>query len=119
PNGIREVFRVRLTSGRQVQATVNHPFLTYDGWRPLGDITVGGRVAVPRHTPGPLARRPMPEPEIIMLAQLLGDGSFVRSQPILPRHEKFIPPPIFSLPGQQVALFVRHHYSQHPFGGFQ
>ena len=108
PSGIREVFRVRLTSGRQVQATANHPFLTYDGWRPLGDITVGCRVAVPRHTPGPLAGRPMPEPEIIMLAQLLGDGSFVRCQPILPSHEKFIPAPIFSLPKQQVALFVRH-----------
>ena len=108
PSGIREVFRVRLTSGRQVQATANHPFLTYDGWRPLGDITVGCRVAVPRHTPGPLAGRPMPEPEIIMLAQLLGDGSFVRGQRILRSHEKFIPAPIFSLPKQQVALFVRH-----------
>ncbi len=108
PSGIRKVFRVRLTSGRQVQATANHPFLTYEGWRPLGDITVGCRVAVPRHTPGPLAGRPMPEPEIIMLAQLLGDRSFVRCQPILPSHEKFIPAPIFSLPEQQVALFVRH-----------
>ena len=108
PSGIREVFRVRLTSGRQVQATANHPFLTYDGWRPLGDITAGCRVAVPRHTPGPLAGRPMPEPEIIMLAHLLGDGSFVRCQQILPSHEKFIPAPIFSLPKQQVALFVRH-----------
>ena len=108
PSGIREVFRVRLTSGRQVQATANHPFLTYDGWRPLGDITAGCRVAVPRHTPGPLAGRPMPEPEIIMLAQLLGDGSFVRCQPILRSGEKFIPAPIFSLPKQQVALFVRH-----------
>ncbi len=36
PSGIREVFRVRLRSGRQVRATANHPFLTYDGWRPLG-----------------------------------------------------------------------------------
>jgi replicative DNA helicase len=82
PSGTREVFRVRLTSGREVQATANHPFLTYDGWRPLGDMTPGSRVAVPRHTPGPLAERFMPEPEIIMLAHLLGDGSFVRNQPI-------------------------------------
>ena len=172
PSGAREVFRVRLTSGRQVQATANHPFLTYDGWRPLGEITVGCRVAVPRHTPGPLAERPMPEPEIIMLAHLLGDGSFVRCQPIryastdeanlaavataarhfgitparddhaaarcmslrlpapyrlargrrnpvavwldslglygLRSYEKFIPGPVFSLPKEQLALFVRH-----------
>ena len=172
PSGVREVFRVRLTSGRQVQATANHPFLTYDGWRPLGEITVGCRVAAPRHTPGPLAERPMPEPEIIMLAHLLGDGSFVRCQPIryastdeanlaavataarhfgitparddhaaarctslrlpapyrvargrrnpvavwldslglygLRSYEKFIPAPVFSLPKEQLALFVRH-----------
>jgi len=114
----------------------------------------------------------MPEAEIIMLAHLLGDGSFVKHQPIryasideenltavadaarhfgitairdeypaarcttlrlpapyrlthgrrnpiaawldsmdlfgLRSHEKFIPPQIFSLPGRQLALFVRH-----------
>jgi replicative DNA helicase len=80
--GTKEVFRVRLRSGREVQATANHPFVTYDGWRPLGSLTVGDRVAVPRHTPGPIDLRPMPEPEVIMLAHLLGDGSFVRNQPL-------------------------------------
>ena len=82
PSGTKEVFRVRLASGREVQATASHPFLTYDGWRSLGDLTTGSRVAVPRHTPGPLQTRPMAEPEIILLAHLLGDGSFVRKQPI-------------------------------------
>ena len=80
--GIKEVFCVRLTSGREVEATANHPFLTYDGWRPLSEISAGSRVAVPRHVPGPLAVRDIPEQEIIMLAHLLGDGSFVRDQPI-------------------------------------
>jgi replicative DNA helicase len=82
PSGIKEVFRVRLTSGREVEATANHPFLTLDGWRPLGDLGPGSRVAVPRRTPTPLETQAMPEPEIIMLAHLLGDGSFVRNQPI-------------------------------------
>jgi replicative DNA helicase len=82
PSGIKEVFRVRLTSGREVEATANHPFLTLDGWRPLGDLGPGSRVAVPRQTPTPLETQVMPEPEIIMLAHLLGDGSFVRNQPI-------------------------------------
>ena len=80
--GVKEVFRVRMASGRQVEATANHPFLTYDGWRPLNEIQTGSRVAVPRHVPAPLEIRDMPEPKIIMLAHLLGDGSFVRNQPI-------------------------------------
>src|SRR5215831_2126752 len=81
-SGIKEVFRVRLASGRELQATANHPFLTYGGWQPLGELTVGSRVAIPRTTPGPLHEQPMPEQEIIMLAHLLGDGSFVKRQPI-------------------------------------
>ncbi len=82
PSGTKEVFRVRLRSGRQVEATASHPFLTYDGWRPLGDLAAGTRVAVPRHTPEPLSVRELPEAQIIMLAHLLGDGSFVRHQPL-------------------------------------
>jgi replicative DNA helicase len=81
-SGTKEVFQVHLKSGREVEATANHPFLTYDGWHPLAEIPVGGRVAVPRHTPAPLAPRDLPESEIIMLGHLLGDGSFVRNQPI-------------------------------------
>ena len=172
PSGVKEVFRVRLTSGREVEATANHPFLTLDGWRPLGDLEPGSRVAVPRQIPGPLHAQAMPEPEFIMLAHLLGDGSFVKNQQIryaskdeanlavvtdaalhfgvsairddypaarcttlrlssphhttharrnpiaawldsmglfgLRSHEKFIPAHIFSLPREQLALFLRH-----------
>jgi replicative DNA helicase len=172
PSGTKEVFRVRLTSGREVEATANHPFLTLDGWRPLGDLDAGSRVAVPRQMPEPLLTQEMPEPELVMLAHLLGDGSFVRNQPIryastdevnltavtdaarhfgitavrdfheaarctslrlpapyhlthgrrnpiaawldsmglfgLRSHEKFIPAQVFSLPKNQLALFLRH-----------
>src|SRR5262245_19771720 len=82
PSGVKEVFRVRLRSGREVMATGNHPFLTYDGWRPLAELAAGSRVAAPRHVPAPLAVQDMPEAEVIMLAHLLGDGSFVKNQPI-------------------------------------
>jgi replicative DNA helicase len=80
--GTKEVLLVRLRSGREVHATANHPFLTLDGWRQLGDIAVGTRVAVPRQVPAPLDERALPDAEIVMLAHLLGDGSFVRNQPI-------------------------------------
>jgi replicative DNA helicase len=171
-SGIKEVFRIKLASGRELRATANHPFLTYSGWKALGELVTGARVAIPRSMPGPLAERPIHEAEIIMLAHLLGDGSFVKRQPIryasvdeenlaavaaaaahfgitpvrdyhavarctsmrlpapyplargrrnpiaewlddlglfgLRSHEKFIPDPIFSLPKQQLALFLRH-----------
>ena len=82
PSGIKEVFRVRLRSGREVEATANHPFLTYGGWTPLGELTPGSRVAVPRSVPKPTSPSELPDPEIVLLAHLIGDGSFVRRQPI-------------------------------------
>ena len=171
-SGIKEVFRIKLASGRELRATANHPFLTYRGWKPLGELATGERIAIPRTMPGPLTERPMHEAEIIMLAHLLGDGSFVKRQPIryasvddenlaavaaaaahfgitpirdyhavarctsmrlpapyalargrrnpiaewlddfglfgLRSHEKFIPDPVFSLPKEQLAVFLRH-----------
>ncbi|MDQ7907063.1 replicative DNA helicase [Phytohabitans sp. ZYX-F-186] len=171
-SGRKEVFRLRLSSGKEIEATANHPFLTFDGWRPLGDITIGARLATPRHIPPPLAISPWAADEVVLLAHLLGDGSFVRRQPIryasvdernleavtsaaehfgvtairdeypaarvttlrlpapyrlarggrnpiaewldglglfgLRSHEKFIPAGVFSLPKEQVSMFLRH-----------
>jgi replicative DNA helicase len=98
PSGTKEVFRVRLRSGREVRATANHPFLTYDGWRPLGALGPGSRVGVARHTPGPVNLRSLPAEDVILLARQLGDGS----------PEQAIPDSIWSVPRSQLALFLRH-----------
>jgi replicative DNA helicase len=175
PSGRKPVYRLRLASGREVEATANHPFLTYSGWKALGDLQVGDRVAAPRHVPPPLLAQPGHVDEIVLLAHLLGDGSFVRRQPIryagvdeenlravtlaakhfgvtavrdelpaarivtlrlpapvelargrhnpiaewldslgllgLRSHEKFIPERLFSMPEEQVKLFLRHLWS--------
>jgi replicative DNA helicase len=82
PSGVKEVFRLRLTSGRELEATANHPFLTIDGWVPLGELAAGDRLAVPRQVPQPVEAKSMPEDELVVLAHLIGDGSFVARQPI-------------------------------------
>ncbi|MGC4833590.1 replicative DNA helicase [Micromonospora vinacea] len=82
PSGIREVFRLTLASGKQIDATANHPFLAFTGWVPLGELSPGDRIATPRHLPPPMVTRPWADAEVVMLAHLLGDGSFVRRQPI-------------------------------------
>lgn len=53
PTGIKPVYRLRLASGRQVEATANHKFLTVDGWTALEGLTAGSFVAVPRALPAP------------------------------------------------------------------
>ena len=53
-SGTKEVFRLRLASGREVKATANHPFLTFSGWTPLGELGAGDRLAIPRRIPAPM-----------------------------------------------------------------
>ena len=82
PSGRKEVFRVRLVSGREVEATGNHPFMTIDGWTPLEHLKVGDRVAVPRRIPEPVDTQRIADSEVILLAHMIGDGSCVKNQPI-------------------------------------
>lgn len=83
PTGTRPVFRLTLTSGKTIRATENHPFLTYDGWKQLGDLRTGDRVAVPRHVPAPEVHAPWEDDNhLVLLAHLLGDGSILRRQPL-------------------------------------
>ncbi|WP_336209268.1 replicative DNA helicase [Nonomuraea sp. LPB2021202275-12-8] len=82
PSGVKEVFRLKLKSGREVKATANHPFMTYEGWLPLGELAPGERLAVPRRIPAPQHTKAWPEEEIVLLGHMIGDGSFVKRQPI-------------------------------------
>jgi replicative DNA helicase len=82
PSGHKEVFTLRLASGREVEATANHPFMTFDGWTPLGELKIGDRLAVPRRVPEPVNTQRMDESEIILLAHMIGDGSCVKNQQI-------------------------------------
>ncbi|KUL26540.1 replicative DNA helicase [Actinoplanes awajinensis subsp. mycoplanecinus] len=170
--GEKPVFRMRLASGREIRATANHPFRTYDGWTSLGDLSVGHRIAAPRHVCAPDQVTEWADRQVVLLAHLLGDGSMLPRQSMryastdeanleavrdaathfgitaarddYPQakcttlrlvapyrlthgkrnpvaewvdslglfgkrsHEKFVPPEVFSLPKEQIALFLRH-----------
>jgi replicative DNA helicase len=47
-SGIKPCFKVTTRTGRSVEVTGHHPFLTVRGWQPLHDIVVGEPIAVPR-----------------------------------------------------------------------
>ncbi len=90
-DGVKPVFRVTTRLGRTVSATATHPFLTLDGWKSLGLLTVGERVAVPRVLPV-FGERSMDDAKVKALGYLIGDGSltgtsavFTNSNPVLRR----------------------------------
>lgn len=83
PSGTKEVFDLRTTSGRLVTATASHKFLTLDGWRTLGDLDVGDRVAIPRSVPEPVdAGLGWSDNKLALLAYLIADGCVLSSHAI-------------------------------------
>ena len=82
-SGTKEVFRLRLASGREVKATANHPFLAFSGWTALGDLRPGDRVGIPRRVPQPMhPGLGWSEYRIGLLAHLIGDGCVIKKQPV-------------------------------------
>jgi replicative DNA helicase len=113
PSGCRMTYRLRLSSGKQIDATANHRFLTFDGWRSLGDLPIGGRIATARHLPPPLAPTAWPDAQVITLAHRLGATSFggarlAAAEDASGISEEFLPDAVASLPKVQIALFLRH-----------
>jgi replicative DNA helicase len=72
--GTKDVFELRLASGRRVTASANHPFLTVGGWSRLDEIAAGSRIAVPRVVPTPKAAHEWTPHQVVLLAHLVGDG---------------------------------------------
>jgi replicative DNA helicase len=101
--GRKPVFALKLASGRVLRATASHRLLTIDGWRRLGSLEPGARLALSRRLPEPRHRDHWPEHEIVLLAHLVGDGSFGQRS-----HEKRLPEGLFRLDNDALALFLKH-----------
>ena len=82
-SGTKEVYRLRLASGREVKASSNHKFLTLGGWVALDELAPDARLAIPRHTPDPMGSGlGWSEHRLGLLAHLIGDGCVIRKQPV-------------------------------------
>ncbi len=80
--GVRPVYRLQLASGRRIRATEDHRLYAWGGWKTLGELGTGDRLAVARRLPEPQATEAWSEHEVILLAQLMGDGSYIKGQPL-------------------------------------
>jgi replicative DNA helicase len=80
--GVRQVFRVSLASGRSLRATSNHRVFTGDGWKTVGELALGSRVAIGRQFPSVAKPVVWSDAEICLLGHLVGDGSYLKHQPL-------------------------------------
>src|SRR2546427_3721488 len=79
-DGVKPMFEVATRLGRKVRTTATHPFLTVEGWRPLADIRVGERIAVPRCL-DVFGEQSIGMDRAKLLGYLLGDGTLTGACP--------------------------------------
>jgi replicative DNA helicase len=82
PVGCKPVFRVSLASGRVLRATAGHRIFTGAGWRTVGEMATGDRVAIARRIPEPSVTPAWSEDHLVLLGHLIGDGSYLSGQPM-------------------------------------
>ncbi len=80
--GSKPVFELRLTSGRRLTATGEHRIFSERGWVKFDELAAGDRVALARHLPASDAALDWPEDHCVVLAHLIGDGSYLSGQPL-------------------------------------
>ena len=79
-DGFKPVFRVNTGLGRFVKSTITHPYLTINGWRRLGELKPGDKIAVPRKLEV-FGTETIPECEVKLLGYLIGQGGLTRISP--------------------------------------
>jgi len=83
PSGKKMVFKITFRSGRVIKASGNHPFYKLGGWVRADALELKDRVAIPRILKAlPKDSGKISDDRLIVLAHLIGDGCFVKQQPL-------------------------------------
>ncbi len=80
-SGIQPCYCVRTHTGRTVEVTGHHPFLTINGWQPLHDLQVGQCIAVPTAVPAFGGDESWPLEKVRLLAYFIAEGGLTRNSP--------------------------------------
>ncbi|MCC0178283.1 replicative DNA helicase [Waterburya agarophytonicola K14] len=120
-DGIKPVYRVTTRLGRKIETTLTHPFLTIEGWRSLGMLRVGNRIAVPRRIEV-FGDGVISEAEVESIADVVGNGKAIanvaqRRQDAEEEAEVgVIPRRVFSLKLNLIALFLNRLFATDGWG---
>ena len=94
-SGMQPCYRVQTRTGRMVEVTGHHPFLTVHGWTPLHDLHVGQSIAVPKAVPAFGTDESWSLDIVRLLAYFIAEGG------------QFFPPCVWRLSRRYLAEFLR------------
>lgn len=80
--GEREVYNIRLASGREITTTAKHRLYGLEGWQETQDLCVGQHLAIARQISQPQSVIEWPDMHVCLLGQMIGDGSYLQGQPM-------------------------------------
>lgn len=89
-SGIQPCFRVRTLTGREVEVTGHHPFLTVHGWTPLHDLKAGHSIAIPRQIQTFGTDSSWPLAKVRLLAYFIAEGGLTRTSPVFTNTDPII-----------------------------
>ncbi len=73
-NGVKDVYKITTSLGKQIRVTANHPFLTIKGWRKTEELSISEKIAMPRKIPFK-GKEKMQSYKLIVLAGILSEGN--------------------------------------------
>ena len=77
-SGIKKCFILKTRSGKEISATLDHRFMTVDGWKKLKDLSVGDYVETIKTLPEPKNKTNPCSSEIYLIAGLLSEGNYTQ-----------------------------------------
>lgn len=83
--GKKEVYKIQTNTGHEIESTIDHKFLTEDGWKQLKDLKIKDKIAVAAHQPFFGDKKEINAEEASILGYLTSDmcdsvGSFIATK---------------------------------------
>jgi replicative DNA helicase len=80
--GEKQIWKVILASGRSIRASAEHRLLGFPSWKTVAEMQIGDRIALARLVPEPENSIVWDENHLVLLAHMIGDGSYLKHQPL-------------------------------------
>src|SRR5256884_2564799 len=98
-SGVKPCFAVTTQTGRRVEVTGHHPFLTVSGWQPLHDLVIDDVIAVPRRLEI-FGHEQLPDQLARLLGYFVGDGAVAgRTPEVINADPEIVPDFMPAIPG--------------------